>query len=100
MKLYFLHLSEILRRYFERRYQIRALELTTYELKNAFKDRLSAEQRQLIDDVLSFCDLAKFAKYIPPPLEIIRQNNQAKLVIDQTREPEIRPEAGPKTPPN
>ncbi|HLD56439.1 MAG TPA: hypothetical protein VJA00_02350 [Candidatus Omnitrophota bacterium] len=100
MKLYFLHLSEILRRYFERRYQIRALELTTYELKNAFKDRLSAEQRQLIDDVLSFCDLAKFAKYIPTPLEIIRQNNQAKLVIDQTREPEIRPEAGPKTPPN
>ncbi len=100
MKLYFLHMSEILRRYFERRYQIRALELTTYELKNEFKDKLSMEQAQLIDDVLSFGDLVKFAKYIPTPLEIIRQNNQAKLVIDQTREPEIRPEAGPETPPN
>ena len=90
LKLYFLQMSDILRHYFERRYQMRALELTTYELKNEFKGKLSAELTQLIDDVLSFSDLVKFAKYIPTPLEIIRQNNQAKLVIDQTREPDIQ----------
>jgi hypothetical protein len=92
MKLYFLHMSEILRHYFERRYQMHALELTTHELKNEFKDKLSGEILKPIDETLSFCDLVKFAKYIPTPLEIIHQNNQAKQIIDQTKEQVVQPE--------
>lgn len=92
MKLYFLKMSEILRRYFERRYQMHVLESTTFELKNNLKDKTSVENLKLIDEVLSFCDLVKFAKYVPSPLEIIRQNSQAKQIIDQTREQEIQAE--------
>jgi hypothetical protein len=96
IKMYFFQMSEILRHYFERRYPIRALELTTYELRIEFKDKISSEHLQLIDEVLSFCDLVKFAKYIPTPLEIIRQNNQAKQIIDLTKE-EVLQTTDPET---
>lgn len=86
VKLYFFQMSEILRRYFEQRYRIKALESTTYELMRELKEQLVSENIQLIDEVLSFCDLVKFAKYDPPPVEILRQNNQAKLIIDRTKE--------------
>ncbi len=86
IKLYFFQMSEILRHYFERRYEIRVLELTTYELNRDLKEKVDPEKLSLIMDVLSLCDLAKFAKYEPPPVEILHQNNQAKLVIDKTKE--------------
>lgn len=95
LKLYFFQMSEILRHYFERRYAIKALESTTVEVLRDLKEQLSSEQIQLIDEALSFCDLAKFAKYEPTPLEILRQNNQAKLVIDQTREIAVQEEPAP-----
>ena len=95
VKLYFFQMSEILRRYFERRYECRALEFTTYELIRALKEKVTADHLNLISEVLSFCDLVKFAKYEPPPVEILRQNNQAKLIVDQTKEEpqEVLPEA-------
>ena len=86
VKIYFFQMSEILRRYFERRYSIRALESTTYELMNDLRPLLGADEIQLVEEVLSLCDLVKFAKYEPPPVEILRQNNQAKLMIDKTKE--------------
>lgn len=86
VKLYFFHMSEILRRYFERRYRVKALESTTYELMEELKNHLSAENAQLINEVLLLSDLVKFAKYDPPPIEILRQNNQAKLIVDRTKE--------------
>jgi len=86
VKLYFFQMSEILRKYIERRFRIRALESTTYELMQAIKLILNPEQTQLIQDVLTFCDLVKFAKYDPPALEVIQQTNQAKIIIDKTKE--------------
>ena len=86
VKLYFFYMSEILRRYFERRYQVRALESTTYEAIRDLKEKLTPENLKLIEDELSFCDLVKFAKYDPPPMEILRETNQAKLIIDRTKE--------------
>ena len=96
VKFYFLKMSEILRRYFERRYEIKALESTTYEVMAALKNRLADEDYKLISEVLSFCDLAKFAKYEPPPMEIIQENNRAKQVVDRTKQ-EIE-NAEPKLP--
>ena len=94
VKLYFFRMSEILRRYFERRYQIRALEFTTYELIRELKEKVQADDLNLVSETLSLCDLVKFAKYEPPPIEIIRQNNQAKLIVDRTKEEpqEVLPE--------
>ena len=85
-KLYFFQMSEILRRYFERRYQIRALESTTHEVTRDLKEKLTVDNAKIVEEALSFCDLVKFAKYDPPPMEILRQNNQAKLIIDRTKE--------------
>lgn len=86
VKLYFFRMSEILRRFLERRFQIRALESTTGEVTNALKPLITMDNMTLIREVLSFCDLAKFAKYTPSPSEILEQNKQAKLVVDRTKE--------------
>lgn len=86
VKQYFFQMSEILRRYLERRFHIRALESTTCELMNDLKRVMNQEQAQWVDDLLSFCDLVKFAKYVPTPLEIIQESNQAKTIIDRTKE--------------
>ena len=86
VKLYFFQMSEILRRYFERRYQIRALESTTNEVLQELKRLESLENMTLVRDILSFCDLAKFAKYEPPAAEILQTSNQARQIIDQTKQ--------------
>lgn len=77
--------SEIIRWYLERRYAILALERTTTELKEALRhnDLPHAVYLQTID-VLEFCDLVKFAKFLPS-LEAIRTNwERGWSVIEQT----------------
>ena len=86
MKLYFFQMSEILRHYFERRYAIHALEFTTHELMEEIKNHVNSEDARLILEVLSGCDLVKFAKYNPTPAEILNLNNQAKLIVDKTKQ--------------
>jgi len=86
VKQYFFQMSEILRRYLERRFRIRALESTTYELMQELTPVASRDQVELIQEVLDFCDLVKFAKYEPPALEVIQETNRAKTVVDQTKE--------------
>ncbi len=84
VKQYFFQMSEILRRYIERRFRIKALESTTYELIQDLVPLVTKEQMELVQDMLTFCDLVKFAKYEPPALEIIEQTNRAKMVVDKT----------------
>jgi hypothetical protein len=86
LKGYFFEMSEIIRRYFERRYQLPALESTTHELLSRLGEKAPSDDVKLISEVLELCDLVKFAKYAPPVSEILRQNNQAKLIIDRTKE--------------
>ena len=86
VKLYFFQMSEILRRYFERRYQIKALESTTYEVTLELKERVTKEHSKLIEEPLSFCHLVKFANYNPATVEILGMNNQAKTIVDHTKE--------------
>jgi hypothetical protein len=92
VKTYFLKMSEIIRRYLERRLESHALERTTRELTLELRNySLNKEDIQLIESVLSFCDLVKFAKYVPPVIEILDENKQAKLIVDHTREQEQAP---------
>lgn len=95
LKPYFFRMSEILRRYFERRYHIHALELTTEEVLAALKDKVGPAELNLIKETLLFCDLVKFAKFAPAPPEILRQNQEAKKIVDQTKE--IIPETAAPT---
>jgi hypothetical protein len=93
-KLYYIELSDIVRRYLENRFNLRAPEMTTEEFLNTVKDNrvLSYEHKSLLRDFLSHCDLVKFAKYEPAGNEADLSFESAKRLIDQTRE-EIKEEA-------
>ena len=98
VKLYFLRLSEILRTYFEKRYQILAVESTTLEILRAIRPlKLDAALAQKIQFVLESSDLAKFAKWIPTPTETIQLNKNAEEIV---RESAPAPEPAPAEAPH
>ncbi len=86
VKEYFLELSEILKCYFEKRFEITALESTTSEILRDLKQKeielLLAEK---IQTVLETADLVKFAKWTPPPPEIIKINQLARALVEEAR---------------
>ena len=43
-------------------------------------------------DFFRGCDLVKFAKYVPDIDAVERDTNSARLIIDETREKEERPD--------
>jgi hypothetical protein len=66
IKQYYIELSNIIRRYIEGRFNICAVEATTYELKKVFKHPELSKEKSL--DALNFltrADMVKFAKFIP-----------------------------------
>lgn len=83
-KLYYIELSDIVRRYLENRFNLRAPEMTTEEFLNSVKDdkALSYEHKSLLRDFLSHCDLVKFAKYEPAEKEADLSFESAKKLID------------------
>lgn len=86
IKEYYLRLSEILRLYFEKRFQILAVESTTDEIVSALrKQEIDRELREKISQVLEAADLAKFAKWKPEPPQIIQLNLQSKQIIEMAR---------------
>lgn len=85
-KLFYLELSDIFRRYLERRYGIYALERTTIEIIMEFRQlALAKEEEKVIHDFLEGCDLVKFAKFIPTAEDIERDYLTAKEFVIQTR---------------
>jgi hypothetical protein len=86
IKVYFTEVSEILRRYFEDRYHVDALEMASHEVVEslaqvdvAFDTRLECER------FLGDCDLVKFAKWIPG-MEACRDIvPRARGIVDQTK---------------
>ena len=85
---YYFELSDIVRHYLENRFQLKAPEMTTEEFLSALKtsSALDADQKSLLRDFLSHCDMVKFAKYIPGEREIGASQESARKLIDQTRE--------------
>lgn len=69
VKQYQSQLTEIIREYVGDRYNILAMESTTYEIIEKLKDRLTTEQTTKLREILEIADLVKFAK-AKPPLEI------------------------------
>lgn len=94
IKKYFTILSDIVRKYIQRRYKISALGRTTEEIKGEMK-RAKLEQgvSELMYGLLFFCDLVKFAKYIPSTEETERSLNDAYDIVNMTKLEEIREEA-------
>ncbi len=86
LKPYFTRLSEIIRRYLERRYPIQAMESTTTEVLDQLrKMALALDELQLFRDFFPCCDLVKFAKFSPSVPEQERVTELAFRILEVTR---------------
>jgi hypothetical protein len=91
IKEYFIVLSDIVRKYMERRYQISALDRTTEEIRQEVKRiKLEQEIAQLMFGLLLFCDLVKFAKYIPSDEEVEKSTDEAYSIVNLTKQEEVK----------
>jgi hypothetical protein len=92
---FYVELSDIVRRYIEDRYGVRAPELTTEEFLRAARSelRLVPAQREMLEAFLSTCDRVKFAGYRPGEFESRQAFGEAASFLDDTRpDPPSRPE--------
>jgi hypothetical protein len=116
MKEYYSALSTIVRTYLERRFAVRAPEMTTEEflLTSARDTRLRGAHRALLAEFLTESDLVKFARHRPAPADGERAFAAATRFVEETaREPAAesardahgtgapsRPASGPPTRPD
>jgi len=95
---YYFRLSNILRRYIERRHDIPALEMTTSELLSGFRKlNLPVSATLICREFQDNADLVKFAKLMPSPEEVPADVARVRAFIDLTT-PNPVPE-DVKTPP-
>jgi len=79
-------ISDALRIYLEERFSLRAPERTTDEflLDLQKTSHLSPEQKILLADFLTRCDLVKFARYEPTEEDLLSLLDSALKLIDET----------------
>ena len=84
---WFVELSSIVRTYLEKRYEIRAPELTTEEflLVATARPELREEHRVLLSQFLERCDRVKFAGYRPDADESLATLAAARGFVEDTR---------------
>jgi len=86
VKDYYFRLSEIIRRYLERRFAFAAVEKTTDEIFRDLREILLEDTlKRLIRAFLEEVDIVKFAKYLPEPREIVLINKRATEIVDKTK---------------
>ncbi|MDD4922805.1 MAG: hypothetical protein PHS30_10070, partial [Bacteroidales bacterium] len=91
-KEYYTSLSDILRKYIQRRFQINALEMTTDEILVVFKrDKNKQSVYQNLRQILQLADLVKFAKTQPLENENELSIMNSYLFVNQTKIEEIKP---------
>ncbi|MBN2669055.1 MAG: DUF4381 domain-containing protein [Bacteroidales bacterium] len=86
-KEYFIELSEILRNYFENRFQVAAMESTSQEIFELFSSSkmLNDEVFVAVKQVLSLADMAKFAKVKPLAHENDLSLKNAYKIVESTQ---------------
>jgi hypothetical protein len=90
-KQYYTELSEILRKYIERRFQINALEMTSEEILILFKrDKTTQSVYQNLRQILQLSDLVKFAKIEPLESENELSIMNSYLFVNQTKLEEVK----------
>lgn len=84
---YYLALSDIVRRYFEERFNIRAPEMTSEEFLASLRDftGLTDDSRALLQEFLTASDMIKFAKYSPDAARAQKDTALARRLVDETR---------------
>ena len=96
---YYVRLSDIVRSYIERRFSVRAPEMTTEEfLQMASREQaLSFDHRLLLQTFLAHCDMVKFARYQPSGNEADEAFGAARRFVQETipaQAPEPAEQAG------
>ena len=88
VKDFFVRISDCIRLYIERRFSLKAPEMTTDEFLESLKDsrELKFEHRDLLKDFLASCDLVKFAKHSPPTEEVEAAYTSARNFVEETKE--------------
>ncbi len=83
---YYTALSDIVRRYIEDRFQIRAPEMTTEEFMTSLKHSavLNARQKEILKSFLMAADMVKFAKHVPDPRDAEEGFHLVKQLVDAT----------------
>ena len=86
-KEYYTILADIIRRYIEDRFGIRAPEMTTQEFLDSLRasEELTPEHKNLLKGFLNSCDMVKFAKYGPTFPETEESFQHASKFIDETK---------------
>ena len=105
-KAFYTLLSEILRRYLWRRFEIVALEATTSDIRSQLQSRGTQDPVvQRVDALLGRCDMVKFARVQPPGREGAASILEARQLIETTGpaqevagEPSPTPSAAGATP--
>src|SRR5262245_14839239 len=79
-------LSDVIRRYLELRFHLRAPRQTTAEFLAAMQEapQLTADQQALLRTFLERCDLAKFARALLSPSECRALAEQARGFVEQS----------------
>jgi hypothetical protein len=85
-KEYHSEVTEVLRRYFEHRFGVRALEETTEEILTGLRGAgLRENVLESVGGILRRADLVKFATYQPPPEEHEESMSASVSVVQETR---------------
>jgi len=86
VKEYYVELTDIVRNYIEARFQTAAMELTTDEmLAKTLEIKEMQPYHDLLAQILSTADLAKFAKFQPLPQEHTDAMEKAKIFVTTSR---------------
>lgn len=86
-KEYYSELTEVLRAYIERRFQIKGLEMTSSEILDSLKT-LQKEHKtayEALYQILQLADLVKFAKWIPTDEESLLSLDNAYTFVNETK---------------
>jgi len=87
VKEYYSELSDVLREYLEKRYQIKTHEKTTDEIFSGLAGvAIAAENKNLLHGLLMMADLVKFAKGKPLPVENEQSIEDAVIFVSNTAE--------------
>jgi len=90
IKEFYERISDILRHYIEHRFDLRAPERTTEEFlaEPALTDILGGNDKKMLEEFLTHCDLVKFAKHDPTHQQIQRTFDLLREFIEKTKSDE------------
>jgi hypothetical protein len=96
---HYFRLSEIFRRYLERRFRFQAVEQTTEEILPNISNLTDVDEtaKRSAQHFLYHTDLVKFAQYTPHPTEVDQQQQEAVHFICETKEEPLDESGTPDT---